>query len=98
MIVGALRVILQLPDSHSLKDKRQIVRSLLSRARNEFAVAAAEVGDPERWQIATLGFAYVSENETHVTEVLSNVERFITGIRPDLFVLESQTELMDMET
>ena len=96
MIVGALRIVLQIPESHSLKDKRQVVRSLLQRARNDFTVAAAEVGDTERWQIAELGFAYVSESEAHVNEVIDKVARFIEGSRPDLTMLDYQIELMEL--
>ncbi len=96
MIVGALRIKLHLPESHSLKDKRQIVKSLLARARNDFAVASAEVGDTERWQVAELGFACVSESGAHVDEVLEKVARFIEATRPDLDVLESHTETMQL--
>lgn len=98
MIVGALRIVLHMPDNHSLKDKRQIVKSLISRARNDFSVAGAEVGDTERWQIAELGFAYVSESVSHVREVLDKVEQYIASTRPDITVLESQIEEMDMGT
>jgi uncharacterized protein len=94
MFVGSLRIVLQLPESHSLKDKRQIVRSLLARARNEFSVASAEVGDSERWQIAELGFSCVSSSRAHVEDVLTKVERFIIDMRPDLIVLETQLETM----
>lgn len=97
MIVGALHIILHLPDSHSLKDKRQIVKSLLARIRQDFQVGAAEVGDPERWQIAELGFACVSESGAHVDEVLEKVARFIEATRPDLDVLESHTESMRLD-
>jgi uncharacterized protein len=98
MFIGALCLVLQLPDSHSLKDKRQVVRSLLARARNDFAVAAAEVGDTEgnsidRWQIAELGFACVSNNATHVGEILDAVIRFVEDTRPDLNVLDIQRDI-----
>jgi uncharacterized protein YlxP (DUF503 family) len=96
MIVGGLRVVLQLPESHSLKDKRQVVKSLLARARNEFGVSAAEVGDAERWQIAELGFSIVSESGTLVDEILLKVEGFIGDMRPDLPVLDVQRETMEM--
>src|SRR5215472_6740672 len=96
MVVGALRIVLQIPESHSLKDKRQIVRSLLQRARNEFGVSSAEVGDPDRWQIAELGFALVSESGQVVDQILQKVADFIERTRPDLIVLENQIETMDV--
>jgi len=96
MIVGALRIVLHLPTCHSLKDKRQIVKSLLARARNVYAVASAEVADQEQWQIATLGFAYVSGSGAHATEVLEKVARFIEATRPDLDILEEYIEALEM--
>lgn len=96
MIVGALRIVLQIPASHSLKDKRQVVRSLLARARNEFGVNSAEVGDQERWQITELGFAIVSESGTLVESILEKVADFIAETRPDVVILESQIETMQV--
>ncbi len=96
MFIGALRLVLQLPESHSLKDKRQVVRSLLTRARNDFGVASAEVGDgdgAERWQIAELGFACVANNATHAGEVIDAVIRFVEGTRPDINVLDIQRDV-----
>src|SRR5271165_4677343 len=87
MIIGSLHLTLHLPESHSLKEKRQIVKSLLARMRNEYGVAAAEVGDSERWQIGELGFACVSESEHHADDILRHVLNAIEGARPDLPVL-----------
>jgi uncharacterized protein YlxP (DUF503 family) len=97
MIIGALRVTLHLPDSHSLKDKRQIVKSLLARTRQDFGVASAETGGNDRWQIAELGFAAVSASETHVTEVLQNVARYIAETRPDLDILDQTLETFSLD-
>ena len=46
---------IRIPDSHSLKDRRQVVRSLLAVTRERFHVSAAEVGGQDTWQRATLG-------------------------------------------
>lgn len=73
MHVGILEVVIHVPQSRSLKDKRQVVRGLLDRARERFHVAAAEVGDQETWQKATLGFASVSESASHAEEVVQQV-------------------------
>lgn len=97
MIIGGLRVVLRLPASHSLKDKRQVVRSLLARTRHEFPVSSAEVGDAERWQIAELGFACVNESGAVVAEVLDKVVRYIEATRPDLEVLDAHQETLAVE-
>ena len=95
MIIGSLHMTFHLPESHSLKEKRMVVKSLLARARNDFAVAAAEVGDTERWQIAELGFACVSESQQHVAEVLQHVQDFVERTRPDLTILEAAVDFFD---
>ncbi len=59
MVIGSLRVRLLLRESRSLKDKRQVVRSILDRVRNGFNVSAAEVDSQDNRQVAVLGFATV---------------------------------------
>jgi uncharacterized protein YlxP (DUF503 family) len=75
---------MHLPECHSLKEKRQIVKSLVTRTRNQFNVAMAEVADNDRWQIAQLGIVCVSNNSRHVDEILAHVRQYIENIRPDL--------------
>src|ERR1700674_4470135 len=59
MTVGLLRVVLHLPESASLKSKRQVVSGLLKRLRQEHHVAAAEIGEPDLWQLVRTGIATV---------------------------------------
>ncbi|MGH9077634.1 MAG: DUF503 domain-containing protein [Acidimicrobiales bacterium] len=77
MHVGALRVDLHLPQVHSLKEKRAVVKPILDGCRRRFAVAAAEVEHQDRWQRAVLGVAAVASGAGHVAEILDNVERFV---------------------
>ena len=64
MIVGTLRVRLLLREARTLKDKRQVVKSIKDRLRNHFNVSVAEVDALDNRQLAVLGVAMVS-NETH---------------------------------
>lgn len=77
MYVAALIVELHLPNAHSLKEKRSIVRPILEGCRRRFAVAAAEVDHQDLWQRATLGMVTVSGSATHAAEILDAVERFV---------------------
>ncbi|MEC8910082.1 MAG: DUF503 domain-containing protein, partial [Chloroflexota bacterium] len=54
MHLGVCRIMLHLPESGNLKDKRQVARSLSDRIRNTFNVAVAEVEDQNLWQRLTL--------------------------------------------
>ena len=61
MVVGICRLSLHLPDAHSLKDKRSVVRRLLERLRQR-NVAASEVDAHDLWQRAVLGIAVVARD------------------------------------
>lgn len=92
--VGLLRVVLHLPDSGSLKSKRHVVSGLLRRVRTEFKVAAAEVGERDRWQLAELAVACVSADARHVDEVLATVLSYIEGHCDGARITDVSTELV----
>ncbi|HLH63667.1 MAG TPA: DUF503 domain-containing protein [Ktedonobacteraceae bacterium] len=94
MIVGVSQITLHLPMCHSLKDKRQIVKSVLARVRNQFEVAIAEVDEQDRWQIAKLGVSCISNSSQHADEILSHVRRYIEETRPDLLVTDAESEII----
>ena len=73
MHVAALEVRLHVPEANSLKDKRQVIRSILDRMRNHFQVAAAEVEEQDEHRTAVLGFACVSGSPHHAREVVAKV-------------------------
>ena len=73
MIVGSLRVRLLLRESRSLKDKRQVVRSIKDRLRNSFNVSVAEVEEQDHRQLVVLGFAMVSNEAGHVRDAFAQI-------------------------
>ena len=85
---------LHLPDSGSLKDKRQVARSLSARIRNKFNVAVAEVEDQELRQRLTLAICCVSTAPAHANEMVSKVGAFVEESRRDLELLDYQTEII----
>jgi len=93
MVIGTLTVTLQVPDSASLKDKRQVVRSLTARIRQRFNVAVAEVEDQNLWQSAVIGIACVSADGRHADEMCQKVLRFVDE-RGDALILDSRFELV----
>jgi uncharacterized protein len=73
MHIGSLRVRLLLRQSQSLKDKRQVVRSVLERLRNGFHVAAAEVDARDDHKVIVLGVAAVADEARAVQATLEQV-------------------------
>jgi uncharacterized protein YlxP (DUF503 family) len=77
MVIGVCRVELHLPDRHSLKEKRQVVKSLKDRIRRAFNVSIAEVGDQDLWQRAVLAAACVGTDRAYVNGVLDQLLRMV---------------------
>ena len=97
MFVGVCEITLHLPASASLKDKRQVVRSVLARLRNQFEVAAAEVNHQDTWQLTTLGISCVSNDGEHAQTVLENAVRYIEESRPDVDVTDVHLDVLPFE-
>jgi len=92
--VGACRITLRLPENQSLKGKRQVIKSLISRLQNKFNVSAAEVDDNDSWQIATIAVACVSNSERHVGETIQKVIDFVRRERLDAELIDVTTEIV----
>lgn len=80
MVVGVCRLTLMAPESHSLKEKRMVLRSLKDRTRLKFNVAIAEVASQDNWQECVLGFAVVANDKAFVQEMVEKIIRFIDGL------------------
>ena len=73
MPVGLLTLELYIPDAQSLKDKRQVLRSLKDKLRRDFNVAVAELEHHDTWQRSVVGIVTISNEEKHLREVLQKV-------------------------
>jgi len=71
--VGLLSVDLHIPESRSLKAKRKVVQSIITKLRQRFNVAVAEVEFHDKWQRCKLGVSTVSNEGSHVDEQLRTV-------------------------
>jgi len=89
VFVVAMEVDVRIVDAHSLKDKRQVVKSIVETARRRFGISAAEVGAQDAWQRARLGFAVVSSSAGQAEHVLDDVERFVWA-QPAVEVLSAE--------
>lgn len=97
MNAGILRFTLRLPESGSLKDKRQVVRSLAQRIRNKFHVSVAEVGDNDKWQIATIGVACVTNTHRHCAEMLDEIVGYVRESRLDAEIIDVESDVIAMD-
>ncbi len=93
MHIGTLTVVVYLAEGSSLKEKRQVIKSLIETTRRKFNVSIAEVDDNDLWQRATLGAACVANDASHVHRVLDKVLDYIES-SPLLTVGEVEMEML----
>src|SRR5439155_4849079 len=79
-VVGVCRVTLMISESHSLKEKRMVLRRIKDRVANKFNCAIAEVGDADNWQSAELGFAVVSNEHGFTQAMVQKILQFIEDL------------------
>ena len=80
MTVGLCQIWLRLPENHSLKGKRQVIKSLVARIHNRFNVAVAEVGGQGTWQCVVLGICTVSGDAQSARKRLEKTIDFIEDL------------------
>ena len=73
MPIGLLTLEIHIPDARSLKDKRQVLRSLKDRLRGHFNVAVAELEHQEVWQRAVVGVVTISSDAQHLEQSLQAI-------------------------
>lgn len=79
MIIASAKYELHVPTAGSLKEKRQVLKSLMGRLRHRYNVAVAEVDGHDTWQRAVVGVACVSSSQSHARELIDTVTRHVEG-------------------
>jgi hypothetical protein len=87
---AAVRFELFVPESHSLKAKRAVLRPIVEGLRHRFRISVAEVDHQDTWQRAAIAVAVVAESDGHLREILTNIERHVANV--------ADVELLDVET
>ncbi|MFQ3663320.1 MAG: DUF503 domain-containing protein [Chloroflexaceae bacterium] len=94
MVIGLCTISLSIPVASSLKEKRQVVKSLIARIRNEFNVSIIEVDDHDLWQSAVLAVACVATSASYAHGQLEAVVKFIDRQRPDCPIGTYEIEML----
>ena len=72
--IGVLTLDIRVEHSHSLKEKRHVVKSLKDRLRHRFNISVAEIDGQESWQHSVIAAVTVSSSRTYAQQVLRAVE------------------------
>ncbi len=97
MPVASLTLHLRIEHARSLKDRRQVVRSLKDKLRHGFNISVAELDEAVTWQSAVLGVAAISSSRTYLEGQLQQVEEAAVRIAGELsaVVSDSWVEFVD---
>jgi uncharacterized protein YlxP (DUF503 family) len=83
MPIAFLSLELRIEGAHSLKDKRQVLRSLKDKLRGGFNVSVAELEQTDLWQRATVGVVSISSSRGYLSGLMQQVERAASRIAND---------------
>lgn len=96
MVVGVIKVSLHIPESRSLKGKRQIVRRLIQRMNGRFKnVAVSEVADQDLWQKAVIGVTTVGPDSRLINRILDQILDYIEEFE-DLEIIKADIDIISM--
>ncbi|MDD4362721.1 MAG: DUF503 domain-containing protein [Atribacterota bacterium] len=87
MIIGICELNIYLPDCHSLKDKRSILKKTINVLRKKYNISISEIGNKNSWKKCILAISIVSDNNRQIDKILQNI---IKGIE-----LINNIELID---
>ena len=90
MHIGVCKIWLRIPQSHSLKAKRRVIKSLIAKLKNRFNIAIAEVEALDTHERAVLAAVSVSNDVAHLNRLISHVITFIEA--------NVEAELVDYKT
>lgn len=93
MRIGILTIELHLGEAASLKDKRRLVKSLLTRLRTRFNVSVAEIEAQEAWQTAILGVVTVANETSRADEVMAAIAEYVKN-DPSVELVRYHTEIL----
>lgn len=77
MHILLIKLFIQIPDAHSLKDKRRQIKSLKDRLGNRFNASVAEIDDLDKWQKAVIALCIISNDKSYLDKQYSLVETLV---------------------
>ena len=96
MVVGVVKVSLHIPETRSLKGKRQVVKRLIQRVNGRFKnLAVSEVADQDLWQKAVIGISAVGPDSRFINSLLDKVLDYIEDF-DDFEVIQAEIDIINM--
>lgn len=93
MIIGTAKTRLYAPWVHSLKEKRMVVKSIITKVQNKFNASIAEVGEQDIHQTIVIGFACIAGTTSLADSMIDNIIKFIES-NTEAEIVDTQRELL----
>jgi uncharacterized protein len=97
MPIAKLTVEISIPHAQSIKDRRQVLRSLKDKLRHGFNVSIAELDDASLWNRATLGMVAISSSSAYLAGQMQELDDALNRLTNNLGaeILDSYVEILD---
>jgi len=95
MVVGIGTIVLRIPGNASLKGKRRVVKSVITRLQNTFNASVAEVGANDNHQRVEIGLALVGNDRRRINSKLDKVLNFVEAIQA-AEIIDSEMEIINL--
>ena len=96
MYVGVCRLTLEIPESHSLKEKRHRIRSIVERLRVRHKLSVAETGFQNAWQTAEIGIGVVSGDGVLARKLIQTAIDYVETEVHDVSIIEEDSDVIDL--
>ena len=95
MVVGIGIITFRLHDCRSLKGKRKVIKSIISRMRNSFNASVAEVGSNDIHQRAEIGFSLVGNDKALINSKIDKIFNMVEGLGL-AEIIDSEMEIISL--
>ncbi len=96
MVVGVIKVSLHIPETRSLKGKRQVVKRLIQKVNGRFKnVSVSEVADQDLWQKAVIGVTTVGSDTRLINRVLDQILDYMEEFE-DFEIMRADIDIISM--
>ena len=92
--IGICTLQFYLPGISSLKEKRRIIKSMLTKAGKRFNASTAEVGYHDKWQSSEIAIVTVSNSAVYTNKTLQNIIEWIEETYPDAMITHQDIEII----
>lgn len=94
IIIGLCTVEFELPGARTLKDKRSVLKSMLTRLHNQFNISTAEIDLHDVVNASVIAFTAVTTDTRHANQVISNILNWIEKNYPDALIVNQEIEIL----